>query len=76
MRKPKSWGPITTDHLSIEPHLRCAACHQPFQLGEDHTLIPLGPGANPESRAKARAGLAYPAAAAPVHWACATGEES
>jgi hypothetical protein len=68
--------PVTADHLKIAPDYTCAACHQPLKLGELHTLFPLGPGNNPEARAKARAGQHYESiAAVPVHWACVTGDE-
>ena len=68
--------PVLPMHLEMVPEYQCAACHQRFELGEAHTLVPLGPGNNPEARTKARAGARYESyAAVPVHWACATGQE-
>jgi hypothetical protein len=68
--------PVIGQHLRLDPQYRCAACHEPFKIGDTHTLVPVGPGNNAEARAKARAGQQPdPVAAVPVHWACATGEE-
>lgn len=68
-------GPLTADHWLIADVEKCPACKMGFKAGEHVTLIALGPGEDPEGRAKARAGQAYNAVAIPVHWACATGEE-
>jgi hypothetical protein len=54
----------------------CPACGQPFKEGDATTLIVLGPGSDEEQRKNAAEGRAYNAVAAPVHWACATGEEA
>jgi len=53
----------------------CPACGQPFEKAQPVTLIPLGPGRDPEERARARQGAFFPAVAMQVHWACATGED-
>jgi hypothetical protein len=39
------------------------------------TLVPLGPGLDPEEREKARAGRVYKAVAAVLHYSCATGND-
>jgi len=56
--------------------LVCPACHQKFQLGDVPALVAIGPGLDPEARARAREGRPYNAVAVPVHWACASGEEA
>jgi hypothetical protein len=53
----------------------CAACGEFVEQGEAYTLVRLGPGSNPSERLRAREGKEYKAVKAPVHWACATGEE-
>jgi hypothetical protein len=68
--------PVVAELLRMHPHYQCAACHEPFRIGDVHAMVPVGPGNNPEARARARAGLkADVSSAVPVHWACATGEE-
>lgn len=69
--------PLAPDHplLQAPTITPCAACGQHFAAGDVTTLIELGPGDNREDRKLARAGRSYIAAAVPVHWACATGEE-
>lgn len=74
-------GPLSLEHPLVvnlkASHVQgCPACRQPFAAGEFVTLIALGPGDDPEARARARAGRAYNALGIPVHWACATGEET
>jgi hypothetical protein len=64
-------GPLEAD-LFGPP---CAACRRRMIAGEYVTLIELGPGIDPEERARCRGGSVYNAVAIPVHWACATGEE-
>jgi hypothetical protein len=61
------------DHILT---LRCPGCGVQFQIGEEITLVPIGPGSNVDARARAREGRPYNAAAVPVHWTCATGEEN
>ena len=66
------FGPKKADHPSVgEP---CPACKKPFAVGDLTTLIPLGPGDDPEEREKALAGRVYNAVAVEVHFACATGD--
>ena len=71
MKRLKS-SPLTSEAPIVgQP---CAACNKAFVVGDVLTLVPLGPGDNPEARIAARAGRAYNGVAATVHWACATGE--
>jgi hypothetical protein len=58
-----------------QPLPRCRACEEWIDDGQAYTLISLGPGADPAKRKLARDGGAYEHVKAPVHWACATGEE-
>lgn len=69
----RPYGPKKADHPSIgEP---CAACRAPFAEGEMTTLVPLGPGGDPESQRRAREGRAYSAVAVEVHAACAVTDD-
>lgn len=67
------FGPKQASHPSID--LDCPACDEPFKEGDYTTLVPVGPGSDPENRKLARLGRAYTAIACEVHWACATGKE-
>jgi hypothetical protein len=51
----------------------CAACKKQFRVGDETTLVTLGPGDDPEQQERARAGRPYDAVAVVVHWSCATG---
>lgn len=66
---------LALDHPMAHDGTTCPACHKTFAGGDLFTLVPLGPGDDPEERALARAGRPYNGIALPVHWACATGEE-
>jgi len=70
----RPYPPLKADHPIVGAQ-DCAACHQRFQAGDVTTILPLGPGDDPEARQKARAGRPYNAVGALLHWACATGEE-
>lgn len=66
------FGPIREDeHINQ----KCAACQEPFALGQFITLVPIGPGADEEARERKRAGRPYNAVAALAHYACVTGFE-
>lgn len=54
----------------------CAACGAPVEGKDEATLVPLGPGADPEARRKAGLGQWYNAVAVLTHRACARGEAS
>lgn len=71
---PRRFGPKPADDPSIGTP--CPACGIAFAIGDYTTLVALGPGADPESRERAREGRVYNAVALQVHYACATGEES
>ena len=64
-------GPKSAEHTSVGR--ACPACQDPFTIGDYTTLVPIGPGRDPEEQALARAGLSYNAIALEVHWVCATG---
>ena len=65
--------PKPDDHPTIGD--RCPACGKPFREGDYTTLVPLGPGDDPENQRKARENQAYNAVAVEAHWKCATGWE-
>jgi len=65
----RKFGPKPKDHPSIGK--ACPACKKPFVENDYTTLIALGPGDNAEAREKAKAGRAYNAVAAEVHYDCA-----
>jgi len=54
---------------------KCIICNKRLGVGDDVTLIVLGPGDNKEEQEKCRAGRDYNAVAAPAHWDCAGGVE-
>lgn len=54
--------------------LPCAACGNRFVPGEITTLMPLGPGNDPEAQTLAQAGRPYNAVAVLLHWTCAGGD--
>lgn len=72
---PRKMGPLKADHPLVTDHTACLACHEEFAEGDYVSLLPLGPGNDPENRRKAREGRPYTAAAIPLHWACMTGQE-
>jgi hypothetical protein len=76
MTAPRKMGPLKEDHPLVMNMDLCPACRHVFIVGQYVTLVTLGPGENAEEREKARGGGAYTAVAAPVHWACATGEDA
>lgn len=51
----------------------CVACGVSFAPGDFTTLVPIGPGEDPEARERCRHGRPYNAVAVEVHWLCATG---
>ena len=69
---PRRMGPLSGDHPCVGEE--CPACKKSFAAGEYVTLVPLGPGDDPEDQERARVGRVYNAVAVPVHWACATGK--
>lgn len=65
------FGPKSANHPTIGE--LCKACNQPFKEGDYTTLIPLGPGNDPEEQQKAAEDKAYNAVAIEIHYSCATG---
>lgn len=43
----------------------------PLAAGDYTTLIPIGPGNDPEARERAKEGRPYNAVALEIHWECA-----
>lgn len=68
----QKFGPKEAGHPSIG--MKCEACGIEFKAGDYTTLIPLGPGDDPEQQERCREGLDYNAVAIEVHYACATGD--
>ena len=69
----RRYGPKTAEHPAVGTP--CPACSVPFCEGDYTALVELGPGANPEKRAAARAGDPYTGTAVEAHYACVTGVE-
>jgi hypothetical protein len=65
-------GPIEARDIGAN----CPACDRAIRAGDMVSVLVLGPGADPDARAKAKAKQPYDAACAEVHWACRTGDES
>lgn len=63
------FGPKSADHPSIGE--LCQACKKPFIVGDYTTLVPLGPGDDPDEQRKAKDGQPYNAVAVEVHYSCA-----
>lgn len=71
---PRKYPPLKASHPAVG--MECKACEQPFVAGDVTTIVPLGPGDDPEERQKAREGRPYNAVGALCHYACVTGDES
>jgi hypothetical protein len=54
---------------------KCPGCGEVFKLGDEVTLIPIGPGPSKEQQQRCREGMPYNAIALPIHWDCAGGVE-
>lgn len=65
-------GPKPADHPTTGQI--CPACGKPMAEGSYTTLVPLGPGDDPNAQRRCRMGRVYTAVAVEIHWACATGE--
>lgn len=61
--------PLPADHPSVTKPTRCLLCNEPFQAGDETTLIAVRP-AGEEDAQKAAAGHPYNAEAELVHVAC------
>jgi len=62
------FAPLEASHPLVGTE--CPACKVAFIPGDRVTLVALGPGDDIEEQAKASAGRAYIAVAAPIHAAC------
>ncbi len=69
----RKMGPKEKSHPTIGKI--CPLCRKNFFEGDYSTMIPMGPGENPEERKRAANGDPYTAVALEVHWVCATGRE-
>jgi hypothetical protein len=54
----------------------CPACQVPLEEGDMVAVLPIGPGADPDARVKAKAGQPYECVHIEIHWACLTGDEA
>ncbi len=70
----RKMGPLIEFHPLIKNNDKCPACNIPFRFNDYVTIIPLGPGNDPEAQRQAREGHPYNAVGSVVHWSCATGE--
>src|SRR5262249_37611755 len=68
-------GPALPDERAIGKP--CPGCGEPIEREQLVAKLPIGPGADKQARALARAGgTGWPCVYADVHWACRTGDES
>ena len=66
------FGPKEIGHPTVGG--MCLLCHEVYAIGDYTTILPLGPGGDPESRILCRAGEPYDGIGVEVHWSCGTGE--
>jgi len=64
-------GPKEFSHPTIGG--TCLLCGETYKVNDYTTILPLGPGGDPESRVLCRAGQPYEGVGVEVHWTCATG---
>ena len=57
------------------PGVACPSCNTSLQPGDLCTLVPIGPGADPEARRAARLNVRFNVASLIVCWPCVSGEE-
>lgn len=65
-------GPKDVRHPTVGGS--CLLCQENFKAGDYTTILPLGPGADRESRLLCKAGEPYEGIGVEVHYICATGE--
>jgi len=70
----RRYDPLPYGHPTIGEI--CPACRRAFAVGDEVTLIVVGPGDDEEAQERAREGRPYNAVCVPVHWACATGDKT
>jgi hypothetical protein len=71
--RPPRYGPMQADHPVVGD--TCKACGELIAVGDFTTIATLGPGSDPEQRAKCAAGRPYTAIGVVCHYACVTGIE-
>jgi hypothetical protein len=71
MNTGRQFGPMKADNPAIGE--RCQCCLKSFKEGDYTTLVPIGPGDDPETQRKYRDGEACNEIAVHVHYSCATG---
>lgn len=64
-------GPKTLGHPTVGGI--CLLCQDAYRVNDYTTILPLGPGSDPESRTLCKAGQPYEGIGVEVHWMCATG---
>jgi hypothetical protein len=64
----RKFEPLKPDHPLVGRE--CPACHVVFVAGDVTTLVPLGPGDDPDARQRRDEGRPYNAVAQPLHWDC------
>lgn len=65
-------GPKDVRHPTIGG--ACLLCQETFAAGDYTTILPMGPGSDPEARTLCKAGEPYEGIGVEVHWMCATGK--
>jgi hypothetical protein len=70
----RPFPPLLPLHPLVTSGERCPFCDRAFAAGDVTTLIATAP-ADDEQAARMRAGRAYTAVAAPVHFACVPAED-
>lgn len=65
----RAFPPLAEDHPAVGTG--CAVCGEPFVAGDRTTVIPLGPGTDPEDQRKALAGGWYSCLGTIGHASCA-----
>lgn len=64
----RKFAPLTAEHPILERE--CPGCNEAFEVGDEVTLLTIGPGADPDARKRWDEGRAYDAIAIPVHREC------
>lgn len=66
----RKFGPMSKDHPAVKDGEKCPGCRKAIVEGDYVTLVPVGPGDDPEARKAAAAGRPYNAVAVIAHWDC------
>ena len=73
MSDHRKFNPLREDDYMIKNNKECPGCQQKFKVGDEVTLVMIGPGDDEESREKCREGRPYNGVAIPAHYTCVTG---